>query len=71
MDKLNDELLVLDWRHKQATRAAVRVGIETILDAGLPDVYDRSLFSRKSQDVYQHVFTSYQGDGKSIYEAVA
>ena len=39
--KLNHELLVLDWRHKQATRAAVRVGIERTLDAGLPDVYDR------------------------------
>jgi type I restriction enzyme R subunit len=71
VEKLNHELLVLDWRHKQATRAAVRVGIETVLDAGLPDVYDRSLFSRKSQDVYQHVFTSYQGDGHSIYEEEA
>jgi type I restriction enzyme R subunit len=47
------------------------VGIETILDAGLPEVYDRSLFSRKSQDIYQHVFTSYQGGGQSVYGEAA
>jgi type I restriction enzyme R subunit len=71
VDKLKRELLVLDWRQRHSTRAAVRVGIETIHDGGLPDVYDRSLFSRKSQDVYQHVFTSYQGDGNSIYDEAA
>jgi hypothetical protein len=37
----------------------------------ISDAYDRSLISRKSQDVYQHVFTSYQGDGHSIYEETA
>jgi type I restriction enzyme R subunit len=69
--KLKRELLVLDWRHRQATRAAVRVGLETILDGGLPEVYDRTLFSRKSQEVFQHVFASYQGDGHSVYDQVA
>jgi type I restriction enzyme R subunit len=69
--KLKRELLVLDWRDRQSTRAAVRVGIETTLDGGLPDVYDRTLFARKSQAVYEHVFTSYQGDGHSIYDEAA
>jgi type I restriction enzyme R subunit len=71
LDKLKRELLVLDWRNKQVTRAAVQVGIEEVLDAGLPDIYDRALFSRKSQDLFQHVFTSYEGNGKSVYESAA
>ena len=71
LDKLKRELLVLDWRNRQVTRAAVQVGIEEALDAGLPDIYDRALFSRKAQDLFQHVFTSYEGSGKSVYEAVA
>ena len=59
------------YYEEQVTRAAVATGIEEVLDAGLPDVYDRALFSRKSQDLFQHVFTSYEGNGKSVYEAVA
>src|SRR5690606_26158282 len=47
LTKLKTELLVLDWKKRQATRAAVQVTIEQIFDAGLPDVYDRSIFSRK------------------------
>lgn len=58
LDKLKRELVVLDWRTKQVTRAAVQVGIEEGLDAGLPEIYDRALFSRKSNDLFQHVFTS-------------
>ena len=64
-------MLVLDWRNRQVTRAAVQVGIEVALDEGLPDIYDRALFNRKAQDLFQHVFTCYQGNGKSVYEAVA
>jgi type I restriction enzyme R subunit len=71
LQKLKQELLVLDWRNKQVTRAAVQVGIEEVLDEGLPDIYDRALFSRKAQDLFQHVFTSYEGNGKSIYESAA
>ncbi len=69
--KLKQELLVLDWKRRQATRAAVQVGIEEVLDSGLPDAYDRALFSRKSKDVFEHVFTSYEGAGQSIYANVA
>jgi type I restriction enzyme R subunit len=68
---LKREKLVLDWKQKQATRAAVQVAIEEALDGGLPEVYDRSLFARKTAAVFEHVFSAYQGDGKSIYEAVA
>ena len=69
--KLKRELLVIDWKQRQATRAAVQVAIEDTLDQGLPDVYDRPLFSRKSAAVFEHVFSAYQGDGRSIYEEAA
>ena len=66
--KLKTELLFLDWKQRQATRAAVQVAIQDMLDQGLPDVYDRGLFSRKSATVFEHVFSAYQGDGTSVYE---
>lgn len=70
LGKLKWELLVLDWKKKDRTRAAVEVTISTELDAGLPDVYD-PVYSAKVARVFQHVFESYQGAGKSIYEEKA
>jgi type I restriction enzyme R subunit len=70
LQKLKSELLVLDWRKHQGTRAAVRVGIERLLDAGLPDVYDRALFARKSESVFEHVFESYGDAGDSLYDGL-
>jgi len=53
-------------------RKAVQVAIEDTLDQGLPDVYDRALFSRKTTAVFQHVFSAYQGATASpIYEEAA
>lgn len=69
--KLKQEALVLDWKQKQATRAGVQVTIEETLDAGLPEVYDEELFPRKAAAVFEHVFSAYQGDGRSIYEEAA
>lgn len=71
VSKLKRELLVLDWKQRQATRAAVEVAIQDTLDAGLPEVYDRALFSRKTAAVFEHVFSAYQGEGKSIYDEAA
>lgn len=62
------ERLVLDWRKRQQTRAGVQLQIETILDK-LPEVYDKNLFNQKCQLIYQHVYDSYFGAGKSIYGA--
>jgi type I restriction enzyme R subunit len=69
--KLKTELLVSDWKQRESTRAAVQVAIEDTLDQGLPDVYDRALFSRKSAAVFEHVFSAYQGAGRSIYQEAA
>jgi len=65
--KLKSELLVLDWKKRQATRAAVKVGIDQMLDAELPEVYDRALFARKAEAVYEHVFAAYETAGENVY----
>ena len=55
-----------DWRKKQQTRAAVQVAIQQVLDK-LPDVYSGDVYKEKCEVVYQHVYDSYFGPGKSIY----
>lgn len=63
---LKTEKLVLDWKKRQTTRAAVRVTVETVLDK-LPRVYTPALYEQKCETVYQHIFDSYQGHDKSLY----
>jgi type I restriction enzyme R subunit len=53
--KLKTELLVLAWRNKRTSRAAVRVEIEKMLDAGQPEKYTSDLFERKCGELFQHV----------------
>jgi type I restriction enzyme R subunit len=67
LDTLKSERLVLDWRKYQTTRAAVKEGIRVVLDTGLPERYDISLYERKVEAVYQHVYESYYGAGQSVY----
>jgi type I restriction enzyme R subunit len=66
LEKLKSEKLVLDWKKKQATRAAVRYTIETVLDE-LPRTYTPELYQKKCDVVYQHVFDSYAGLGIGVY----
>ena len=66
---LKAQKLALDWRKKQQARADVRVTIEKHLDAGLPRAYTPDLFQQKTAAVFQHVYASYFGAGKSVYEA--
>jgi len=66
LQTLKREKLVLDWRKRQATRAAVRVTIETVLDE-LPRTYTPDLYQEKCERVYQHIFDSYSGQGSSLY----
>ena len=67
---LKREKLVLDWRKKQQARAAVRTSVQTILDE-LPRIYTTELYQQKCDEVYQHIYDSYYGQGQSIYEAVS
>ncbi len=60
---LKREKFVLDWKKRQATRAAVRITIEKMLDE-LP--YTPELYQKKCDVVYQHVFDSFAGQGGTV-----
>ncbi len=68
---LKREKLVLDWRKKQQTRSQVRLVIETMLDTGLPASYTRQMYVQKCNEIYQHIYESYYGQGASIYAAAS
>lgn len=67
---LKAEKLVLDWRKRQQARAAVKITIEKLLDANLPQAYTPELYEQKTSSIYQHVYDSYYGAGKSAYGVV-
>ncbi len=67
---LKKEKLVLDWRKRQVSRAAVRVCIAQALDK-LPPAYGPELYRDKCDQVYQHVYESYFGEDTSIYSRPA
>jgi type I restriction enzyme, R subunit len=66
LETLKKEKLVLDWRKRQQSRAAVRVTIAEVLDY-LPETFTMELYRRKCDAIYQHVYDSYYGSGRSIY----
>ncbi|MEH2293294.1 type I restriction endonuclease subunit R [Nostoc sp.] len=66
---LKKEKLVLDWKKRQQTRASVEVAIKDNLDR-LPQSYSAELYEQKCQEVYQHIYENYSGQG-SIYDAGA
>jgi len=55
---LKQEKLVLDWRRRQQSKAAVKVAIEEALDQ-LPESYSTEAYQRKCQEVYQHLYECY------------
>jgi type I restriction enzyme R subunit len=66
LDRLK-ELLVIGWRQRVGSRARVRLAIEDALDEGLPRAYSKELYATKCTAVFEHVYESYQGEGKSVY----
>ena len=66
LDTLKAERLVLEWRSRQQTRAAVFVAIQEVLD-DLPQKYSDEEYKAKCETVYQHVYDSYYGAGRSVY----
>jgi type I restriction enzyme R subunit len=69
--KLKKEKLALDWRKKQQTKQAVRLCIEEELDHLPQDAYPKDLYEQKCEATYRHVYDSYEGDGKSVYDKAA
>tara|TARA_B100001123_G_scaffold3107_1_gene4133 strand:+ start:41139 stop:44285 length:3147 start_codon:yes stop_codon:yes gene_type:complete len=55
-DKLVEGILTLDWRKKQEKKAEVQVAIKTILNDGLPEIYDRRIFDDKRSAIYDYVY---------------
>ena len=68
LDTLKREKLVLDWRKKQQSRAAVRLTIEEILDR-LPAAFTTEVWRTKVERVYTHIYDFYFGEGRSVYAA--
>lgn len=66
LQTLKEAKLVLDWRKKQRTRADVYTTVKTVLDE-LPRAYTPELYEQKCDTVYQHIYDSYQGEGKGVY----
>ena len=67
LEVLKREKLVLDWHKRTQSKAEVRETVSNILDDELPGPYTPELFGQKSEAVYQHIYDSYYGEGKSIY----
>jgi type I restriction enzyme R subunit len=70
LEKLNTAV-VLNWRQKVQARAQVRLLIEDVLDQGLPRAYTPKLYQDKVSVLFEHVYESYQGDGRSVFTEVA
>lgn len=63
-----EETLVLDWKKKEESKAALRVAIRRVLDDELPEAYGREIFDEKRQAIYEHIYASFGNDGESIYD---
>lgn len=61
--------LVLGWRKRQQTRAAVRLCIEEQLNKIPEEIYSINTYKRKCDQPYQHVYESYPSGGRSVYAA--
>ena len=49
------QAVVEDWFKDAQTRNAFRDALEEVLDANLPDTYDKHLFQRKRDDVFDAI----------------
>jgi len=67
--KLKAEKLVLDWREKMQSRAGVQQTIRQSF-RNLPEPYTAELKRVKVNLTYAHVYDSYSGSGRSVYEGV-
>ncbi len=70
LDTLKRKKLVLDWRKRQQSRAAVLVTVQDVLDK-LPRAYSPEMYQKKCEAVYQHIFEAYAGAGSSVYGSAA
>lgn len=69
LETLKREKLILDWRKKQQSQAAVKKTVRDTLRQELPSSYSRELRELKWNEIFQHIYESYDGEGRSIYAA--
>jgi len=50
------KVLVQDWFKDSQSRKVVRAAVEEVLDENLPDSYDRVLFKKKCNNVFELIF---------------
>lgn len=50
------KVLVQDWYRDRQSAMVVRSAVEQVLDANLPDSYDRTTFKKKCDNVYELIF---------------
>jgi len=60
-------LLVLNWRQKSTARAQLRLGIEDVLDAGLPRAYGKPLYEQECSALFEHVYEGYPERDAGVY----
>jgi type I restriction enzyme R subunit len=70
LEVLKKEKFVLDWRKRQQSRATVLITIRDVLDRELPRNYTPEIYQQKCDLVYQHIYDSYYGMGKSVYSSI-
>jgi type I restriction enzyme, R subunit len=63
LNTLKSERLVLDWRKRQQSRAAVQLTIADVLE----QAYTDELYEAKVKAVYEHVYDVYAGRSVSVY----
>jgi type I restriction enzyme R subunit len=61
------EKLVIDWKRSYQRKAAVKKVIERALEELPQDAYSDALYEDVCGAVFDHVFESYYGEGKSKY----
>ena len=64
---LKHSKLVLDWRKKQQTKAAVRQTIRRPLNRDLASLYPSHLLADKNELIYQHIYDAYPSRTDNIY----
>jgi type I restriction enzyme R subunit len=67
LEKLKDNQLVLDWRKKQKSRSGVRIAIWEVISKELSEEYSVEDQNYYVDQIYQHVYDNYYGEGRSVY----
>lgn len=66
IDRIADKF-VLDWKRKEQARAKVRIVVQDVLGSISEEIIQLKLFDFKVNAIFDHIYTSYNDHGESIY----